>query len=100
MSILINKNTKVICQGFTGSNGTFHSEQAKNFQTNILIETLIMDIESIVSNACFKVLNDCSVGKNIRAKRAKALIFIGKIFSQEKSDKSIIVNSVKEKINL
>ena len=27
MSILIDKNTKVICQGFTGKNGTFHSEQ-------------------------------------------------------------------------
>lgn len=26
MSILIDKNTKVICQGFTGSQGTFHSE--------------------------------------------------------------------------
>ena len=28
MSILIDKNTKVICQGFTGKNGTFHSEAA------------------------------------------------------------------------
>jgi succinyl-CoA synthetase alpha subunit len=28
MSILIDQNTKVICQGFTGSQGTFHSEQA------------------------------------------------------------------------
>ena len=28
MSILINKKTKVICQGFTGTHGTFHSEQA------------------------------------------------------------------------
>ena len=27
MSILVNKNTKLICQGFTGSHGTFHSEQ-------------------------------------------------------------------------
>ena len=28
MSILVNKNTKVICQGITGNNGTFHTEQA------------------------------------------------------------------------
>lgn len=35
MSILINKNTRVICQGFTGKNGTFHSEQAIAYGTKM-----------------------------------------------------------------
>ena len=36
MSILIDKNTRLICQGFTGTHGTFHSEQAIKYGTNLV----------------------------------------------------------------
>ena len=36
MSVLVNKNTRLICQGFTGYHGTFHSEQAIKYGTNLV----------------------------------------------------------------
>ncbi len=36
MSVLVNKNTRVICQGFTGKHGTFHSEQALKYGTKLV----------------------------------------------------------------
>ena len=36
MSVLVDKNTRVICQGFTGTHGTFHSQQALKYGTNLV----------------------------------------------------------------
>ena len=36
MSVLVNKNTKVICQGFTGTHGTFHSQQTLIYGTKLV----------------------------------------------------------------
>ena len=36
MSVLVNKNTRLICQGFTGTHGTFHSDQSIKYGTNLV----------------------------------------------------------------
>ncbi|MEJ2160563.1 MAG: succinate--CoA ligase subunit alpha, partial [Chromatiales bacterium] len=36
MSILVNKNSKIVCQGFTGNQGTFHSQQCIDYGTRVV----------------------------------------------------------------
>ena len=64
MSILVNKNTRVLCQGFTGTHGTFHSEQAKNYGTKLVggvtPKKLVLDYSNLkmkLFNLIIKFLN-------------------------------------------
>jgi succinyl-CoA synthetase alpha subunit len=68
MSILINKNTRVICQGFTGKNGTFHSDQAIAYGTQMVGGTspgkggsthLGLPVFDTVAEAKAKTKTDC-----------------------------------------
>ena len=47
MSILVSKSTKVICQGFTGKHGTFHSEQAIKYGTQLVCSNSEKEVRSI-----------------------------------------------------
>lgn len=70
MSILIDKNTKVICQGFTGKQGTFHSEQAIAYGTQMVggvtpgkggSQHLNLPVFNTVANAVAETAADASV---------------------------------------
>ena len=63
MSILINKNSRVVVQGITGSEGQFHSQQMVKYGTNIVIrgkDESILDEALVSLSELFKVSFDDS----------------------------------------
>ena len=92
MSILINKNSKVIVQGFTGSEGTFHSEQMMKYGTKIVAGVTpgkggIMHLEKPVFNTVNEAVE--VTGANV------SIIFVPPKFA-----KSAIVESVQAGIEV
>ena len=70
MSILIDRNTRVICQGFTGAQGTFHSEQSIDYGTKLVggvtpgkggQQHLSLPVFNTVADACDETGADASV---------------------------------------
>ena len=70
MAVLVNSNTKVICQGFTGAQGTFHSEQALAYGTKMVggvtpgkggTKHLDLPVFNTVAEAVFATHADASV---------------------------------------
>lgn len=52
-AVFVDKNTRVICQGITGKNGTFHTEQAIEYGTKMVSLTTHTTLESLFSGSCF-----------------------------------------------
>ena len=92
MSVLINKDSKVIVQGFTGSEGTFHSKEMINYGTNIVAGVTpgkggSVHLDKPVFNSVSEVLTVCNVDVSI-------------IFVPPRFAKSAIIEAINAKIGV
>ena len=92
MSILINKNTKVICQGFTGAHGTFHSEQSMSYGTNLVVR--VTPKNGCQTHLGWPVLN--TVSEAIKKTEANASM----IYVPAKFAKLAIIEAIENQISL
>ena len=92
MSVLINKNTKVICQGFTGTHGTFHSEQALKYGTQLVGG--VTPKKGGQKHLGLPVFNSVDEAKNITGANA-TMIYVPPKFAA-----SAIIEAIEAKIEL
>ena len=92
MSILIDKNTKVICQGFTGKHGTFHSEQALKYGTKLVGG--VTPGKGGQKHLELPVFNDVKEAKKITGANA-TMIYVPPKFAAE-----AIIEAIESKIEL
>ena len=92
MSVLINKNTRVICQGFTGSHGTFHSEQAIAYGTNL--------VGGVTPNKGGQVHLGKPVFNTVREAVEKTQANATMIYVPAKFAKSAIIEAIENEIHL
>ena len=76
MSVLVNKDTKLICQGFTGKHGTFHSEQALKYGTKLIMSlafplVTFSTLLSIVSPSYFYFLVNSPESPSLKVSRSR-----------------------------
>ena len=92
MSIFVNKNTKVICQGFTGKHGTFHSEQAIAYGTNL--------VGGVTPNKGGKVHLGKPVFNTVREAVEKTQVNATMIYVPAKFAESAIIEAIENEIPL
>ena len=92
MSVLINKNTKVICQGFTGTHGTFHSEQALKYGTKL--------VGGVTPNKGGQKHLDLPVFNSVKEAKEKTSADATMIYVPPKFAGSAIIEAIEAKIKL
>ena len=92
MSVLVNKDTKLICQGFTGKHGTFHSEQALKYGTKL--------VGGVTPNKGGQTHLGCPVFNTVQEAKDKTSANATMIYVPPKFAAAAIIEAINAKIDL